>query len=75
MLPRFESYRNRFMKVYVNFCYDIRAQILEHNLPNDDFDTTSTLTWYQLLLDTSTSSAKDIQAIGRLTKTDKFLLN
>lgn len=75
MLPKFESYRNKFMKVYVNFCYEIRAQILEHNLPNDDFDTTSTLAWYQQLLDTSTSITKDIQAIGRLTKTEKFLLN
>lgn len=75
MLPKFESYRNSFMKVYVNFCYGIRAQILEHNLPNDDFDTTSTLAWYQQLLDASTGSAKDIQAIGRLTKTEKFLLN
>lgn len=75
MLPGFESYRNRFMKVYVNFCYEIRAQILEHDLPNDDFDTTSTLAWYQQLLDGSTSSAKAVQAIGRLTKTEKFLLN
>lgn len=75
MLPEFESYRNRFMKVYVNFCYEIRAQILEHDLPDDDFDMTSTLAWYQQLLDASTSSTKDIQAIGRLTKTEKFLLN
>lgn len=75
MLPKFETYRNRFMKVYVNFCYDIRSQILEHDLPNDDFDTTSTLAWYQQLLDTSTSSARDIQAIGLLNKTQKFWLN
>lgn len=75
MLPKFESYRNKFMKVYVNFCYDIRAQTLEHDLPNDDFDTTSTLAWYQQLLDAGTTSDKDIQVIGRLTKTEKFLLN
>ena len=75
MLPRFEDYRNRFMKVYVNFCYGIRAQILEHDLPDDDFDNTSTLAWYQQLLDASTNDAKDIQAIGLLTKTQKFWLN
>ena len=70
MLPQFERYRNTFIKVYTNFCYQIRAQILEHDLPDDSSHTPSTLAWYEQLLNQSTEVQNDIESIGCLTKSE-----
>jgi len=66
MLPRFENYRNKFIKVYVRFCYEIRAQILEHDLPEDDLQKSSTLDWYEHLL--NSSETENVASIGCLRK-------
>lgn len=49
-LPKYAKYRDNFIKTWLNFCYDIRSQILEHNLPKDDFGQASVLDWYKALL-------------------------
>lgn len=65
--PMYENYRNKFMKVYINFCYDIRAQIELGNYPKDDFGLPSTLEWYRGVLAESVTLDADIVVIGLLT--------
>lgn len=70
--PRYERYRNNFIKVYVNFCYNIRAQILEHDFPKDDFGQPSSLDWYNQLLEEADRNNGEIAAVGVILK-EKWL--
>ena len=51
ILPEYEVYRNRFIKVYLIFASKIKAQIDKNNFPKDDFGHASTLDWYHELID------------------------
>ncbi len=66
--PRYEKYRNAFIKVFVNFCYKIREQIIENDLPKDDFDQQTTLEWYNQLIEKAKEHNSEVKAIGVMMK-------
>lgn len=68
--PRYEKYRNAFIKVFVNFCYKIREQIIENDLPKDDFEHHTTLEWYTQLIEEAKEHNSEIAAIGLMRKKD-----
>lgn len=67
--PIYERYRNNFIKVFVDFCYSIRAQVLEHDLPDDDFGQSSSLLWFRkLVADVERDKDHDVAVVGVLGK-------
>jgi hypothetical protein len=66
MLERYEKYRNNFIKTYIEFCYDIRAQIVENDFPKDDFGHPSSLEWYTNLLKNAQEKGEKIRVLGAL---------
>jgi hypothetical protein len=48
-LPKYERYRDNFLKAFVDFCYDMRREIIENDLPADDFGEPSPLVWFRHL--------------------------
>lgn len=74
-LPQFARYRDNFIKTYVNFCYGIRAQILEHDMPKDEFGQSSVMEWYNHLLAEVEANQGNVQAVCVYAKQKWYNIN
>lgn len=65
---RYEHYRDNFIKVYLRLCYDLRAQILEGDLPPDDFGQPSSYEWFKSLITEVRQKDNLVIAVGSIVK-------
>ena len=65
---RYEHYRDNFIKAYLRLCYDLRAQILEGDLPHDDFGQPSSYEWFKSLEEEVRQKDGFVVAVGSIVK-------